>query len=174
MSFLRIAWIRDKQMDRQSEENSKNRLGLCSLGGDVSKIETLDFCFAVMRYITVSFRIHPPPPPPPTIARLRGWPARQLSSVINQGLGSKLPLSPETFSESRELISVTYPWSHPSAGEKQGCNHQSKEWGLSHRYTHALLLPGWPQSPLSLKYSKEQPKTVSIFMDFDGEVGSLR
>lgn len=88
MSFPRIAWIRNKQMYRQSEKNSKNRLGICSLGGDVSKIETLDFCFAVMRYITVSFRIHHPPPRPPTIARLRCWPARQLSSVINQGVSA--------------------------------------------------------------------------------------
>lgn len=51
-------------MYRQSEKNSKNRLGICSLGGDVSKIETLDFCFAVMRYITVSFRIHHSLPTP--------------------------------------------------------------------------------------------------------------
>lgn len=83
MSFPRIAWIRDKQMYRQSEKNSKNRLGLCSLGGDVSKIETLDFCFAVMHYIMVSFHTSLPPP---TTARLRCWLALQLSSIISQGI----------------------------------------------------------------------------------------
>lgn len=81
MSFPRIAWIRNKQMYRQSEKNSKNRLGICSLGGDVSKIETLDFCFAVMRYITVSFRIHHQPP------------ARLPLPVLDAGLLGNCPAS---------------------------------------------------------------------------------